>query len=102
MEDNPSGLQHAASNTAPQHAREQAGKGVPGEVHPLRVAELVAHEAEPALPAQGQRGQADGLVQGHAALHALRLGGAGQHVGVHVVLHQAPGCDPVQLSAGRP
>lgn len=42
---------------------------VPGEVDPLWVAKLIAHEGQPAVSTQAHRQQADQLVEGHPPLH---------------------------------
>ena len=61
-----------------------------GEIEPLGVAELIAHEAEPALAAEGEGKQADDLVEGDAALddRVLVLGG---HVPIHLFVHEPEG-----------
>mmetsp|Transcript_34330 Transcript_34330/g.87797 ORF Transcript_34330/g.87797 Transcript_34330/m.87797 type:complete len:213 (+) Transcript_34330:439-1077(+) len=73
---------------------ELAGGGavrvVAREVDPLGVAELIAHEVEVRLAAQGHGDQADHLVQRNSAVHSGRAGAkAGRcHEVVHVLVHQ--------------
>jgi len=64
----------------------------PGEVDPLGVPELVAHEAEPAVAAKRDRGRADHLVQRHAARDRRRRRLQRRHARVHLRAHQPPGC----------
>lgn len=64
----------------------------PGEVDPVGVAELVAHEGEPALAAQREREGADDLVQRHAARNAGRLWLQRRHPRVHLRAHQPECC----------
>mmetsp|Transcript_8241 Transcript_8241/g.15658 ORF Transcript_8241/g.15658 Transcript_8241/m.15658 type:complete len:572 (-) Transcript_8241:563-2278(-) len=76
-------------------SRDQLSLGVDaivaGEVDPLGVAELVAHEGEVALPAQGHGEDADHLVQRKPAVHAVRRLPDGGHLIVHVGVHQPEG-----------
>ena len=61
---------------------------LPGEVDPLRVAELVAHEGQVALAAQTHGQQTDHLVQGHAPVDHQILVVIG-HTPVHFLVAQA-------------
>eukprot|EP00951_Prasinocladus_malaysianus_P021839 scaffold181505_cov33-Prasinocladus_malaysianus.AAC.1 len=61
------------------------------EVDPLGVAKLVAHEVQPAVPAERHRQQPCHLVEGDASSDDRRLLLQGAHVVIHLGVHQAEG-----------
>mmetsp|Transcript_126990 Transcript_126990/g.301597 ORF Transcript_126990/g.301597 Transcript_126990/m.301597 type:complete len:383 (-) Transcript_126990:128-1276(-) len=63
------------------------------EVDPLGVPELVAHEVQVALAAQGEHKKSDHLVQRQATVdaHGRQGAGEGAHAGVHLGIHEPKG-----------
>mmetsp|Transcript_34629 Transcript_34629/g.98119 ORF Transcript_34629/g.98119 Transcript_34629/m.98119 type:complete len:307 (-) Transcript_34629:1915-2835(-) len=64
---------------------------VAGEVNPLGVPKLVAHEVEPPIPAEREGEETDHLVEGQAAGDHRGLLHQGAHSCVHLGVHQAEG-----------
>jgi hypothetical protein len=61
---------------------------LPGEVYPLRVAKLIAHEVQIRITTQTERYQPDHLVQGHPPEHRRRLLTQHRHICVDLRIEQ--------------